>query len=96
MPEDIKRILEYTALFAKGYGNHMKWNEEAMLKADMMRHMNRWRLVTIQQIRDHLTSLGMRPEDVETICDMHARRLQGRRLVPQASYRNFEFRHETC
>lgn len=96
MPEDIRRILECTALCAKGYGNHMNWNEKAMLKADMMHRMDRWRLVTTQQICDHLTNLGMRPEDVETICDTHARRLQGRCLVPQASYRNFEFRHEPC
>lgn len=93
MPEDIKKILALMAMWARGYDNHMKWNEEAKLKADMMRHMDRWRLVTTQEIRDECRSLGMREEDVQTICDMHARRMQGRRLVPAKSYRNFEFKH---
>lgn len=52
MPEDIERILEVTAEWAKGYDNHMKWNEEAKLKSDMIRHMDRWRLVTTQEIED--------------------------------------------
>ncbi|ERI03839.1 hypothetical protein [Atopobium sp. oral taxon 810] len=37
MLEDIERILGYTAMMAKGYDNHMKWNEEAKLRSDMMR-----------------------------------------------------------
>lgn len=93
MPEDIKSILELTAMWARGYDNHMKWNEEAKLKADMMRHMDRWGLVTTEEIGDECRSLGMREEDVQTICDMHARRMQGRRLVPAPSYRTFEYRH---
>ncbi|WP_298579900.1 hypothetical protein [uncultured Olegusella sp.] len=94
MVEDIEGILEYTALMAKGYDNHMKWNEEAKLKSDMMRRMDRWRKVTTDEIRAKCEELGMRHEDVNTVCDMHARRLQGRRLVPQHSYRGFEFRHD--
>lgn len=94
MPADIKKILELIAILAKGYDNHMKWNEEAKLKSDMMRRMDRWRMVTTQQIREKCLDLGMRIEDVDIICDMHARRLQGHRLVPQHSYRSFEFRHE--
>ena len=94
MPTDIEKILEYIAQDAKGYGNHMKWNEEAKLKSDMMRRMDRWRLVSTEEIRSKCTELGMRGKDVEIICDMHARRLQGRRLVPQHSYKSFEFRHD--
>ena len=94
MPVDIERILELTAIWAKGYDNHMKWNEVAKLKSDMMRRMNRWRLVTTQQIREKCLALGMRPEDVDVICDIHARRLSGRRVVPQDGYRDFEFNHE--
>ena len=94
MPTDIEKILELTAMWAKGYDNHMKWNEVAKLKSDMMRRMDRWRLVSTEQIRVKCLDLGMRREDVETICDLHARRLQGRRLVPEHSYRGFEFRHE--
>ena len=93
MPEDIKNILELTAMWVRGYDNHMKWNEEAKLKADMMRRMDRWGLVTTEEIRDECRSPGMRGEDVRTIYDMHARRLQGRRLVPAPSYRTFEYKH---
>ena len=52
MPTDIEKILEHIAMWAKGYDNHMKWSEEAKLKSDMMRHTDRWRLVSTQQIRD--------------------------------------------
>lgn len=92
MPEDIEGILKLTAELAKGYDNHMKWKEEAKLKSDMMRHMDRWRFVTTQEIEDKCRSLGMREEDIRTICDMHVKRLQGRRLVPASSYRSFEYR----
>ena len=94
MPTDIEKILELIAMWAKGYDNHMKWSEEAKLRSDMMRHTDRWRLVSTQQIRDKCHDLGMRAKDVETICDMHSRRLQGHRLLPQRSYKGFEFRHE--
>ena len=93
MPEDIRGILEHIARYAKGYDNHMKWNNEAKLKSDMMLHMDRWDLVTTKEIKDECLALGMREEDVQTICDMHARRLHGRRLVPTPSYRGFEFKH---
>ena len=94
MPTDIEKILEYIAQYAKGYGNHMKWNEEAKLKPDMMRRMDRWSLVTTQQIREKCIDLGMCEGDVITICDMHARRFQGRCLVSQHIYDNFKFKHE--
>lgn len=93
MPEDIECILEYVVECSKGYNNHMKWNEEAKLKADMMKHVDRWRLVSTLQIREFCTGRGMRSKDVETICDLHTRKMQGRRFVPQASYRSFEFQH---
>ena len=60
MPEDIQRILRYVADYAKGYDNHMKWNEEAKLKSDMMLRMDRWRLVTTEEIEDECRALGMR------------------------------------
>ena len=93
MPKDIKNILALTAMWARGYDNHMKWNEEAKLKADMMRHIDRCCLVTTGEIENECRSLGMREEDVRTICDMHARRLRGRRLVPAPSYRTFQYKH---
>ena len=93
MPEDIQRILRYVADYAKGYDNHMKWDEKAKLKSDMMLRMDRWRLVTTKGVEEECRALGMREEDVRTIRDMHAKRMQGRRLVPARSYRDFEFNH---
>lgn len=46
MPEDIECILEYVVECSKSHDNHMKWNEEAKLKADMMKHVDRWRPVS--------------------------------------------------
>ena len=93
LPADINRILELIAGWAQGYDNHLKWDEIAKLKSDMMKHMDRWGLVSTQQIRNRCAELGMRDEDIAEIADMHARRLQGRRLVPNDSYRDFEFNH---
>lgn len=94
MPEDIEHILEYAATMAWGYDNHMKWNEEAKLKSDMMRRIDRWRKVTTEKICMKCDELGIRIEDVETICDMHACRLRGRKLVLQHFYKGFEFKYD--
>jgi len=91
IPADIKQILEYLAMMAKGYNKNLKWNEIAKLKSDMMRRMDRWRLVAPVQIKDKCLSLGMTEVDTALIVDMLKERLQGRVLVPQQGYRNFEF-----
>jgi hypothetical protein len=93
MPEDIERILKYIANSAQGYGNQLKWNEIAMLKSDMMKHMVRWQLVTPVQVKDRCLELGMNEEDTAAIVSMLKRRLEGRRLVPSKGYRGFEFEH---
>lgn len=36
LPQGISEILEYLAAMARGYDNHLKWNELAKLKADLM------------------------------------------------------------
>ncbi len=42
LPADVSEILEYIGRYAEGYDGHMKWNEEAKLKADMMNMRHRW------------------------------------------------------
>lgn len=94
IPEDIEHILEYTAEMAKGYGNALKWNEIAKLKSDMMKHLDRWKLVTPSQVKSKCLSLGMTDDDATEISDMLKKRLDGRKLVPHRTYRDFEFNHK--
>ena len=42
MPNGIPEILAYLAQTAAGYNNHLKWNEVAKLKADLMNARRRW------------------------------------------------------
>jgi hypothetical protein len=42
LPNGIPEILKHLAMTAMGYGNHQKWNEVAMLKADLMNTRHRW------------------------------------------------------
>ena len=41
-PNGISEILEFLAAMASGYDNHLKWNEVAKLKADLMNVRHRW------------------------------------------------------
>ena len=94
LPKDIVDILEYLASVALGYDNHLKWNEEAKLKADLMHNRAYWRGFPVADIRAKCAELGMRDEDVALIADLVGRAQQGRRLVPQRSYRDHTFRHD--
>ena len=91
LPQHVNKILEYLAMTAQGYGNHLKWNEEAKLKADLMNVKSRWRGVSVSAVRDRCRALGMREEDITLIVDLVTRAQAGRRLVPQRSYRDFQF-----
>lgn len=93
VPEDIQRILEYLAAMAKGYGNSMKWDEEAKLKSDLMRNWQYWKPVSVEAIRIRCGELGMSLKDIRTITDMIQKRRDGRKLVPDAAYKDFEFKH---
>ena len=42
LPNGMGQILEYMADVAAGYGNHLKWNEVAKVKADLMNARHRW------------------------------------------------------
>ena len=93
LPEDIEKILEAIAGWAKAYDNHLKWNEVAKLKSDMMRRMDRWRLVSPTQVELRCLELGMTANDAGIVSEMLEKRQAGRRLIPESSYRNFEFKH---
>ena len=94
LPNGVDEIIEYLAEYAKGYGNHLKWNEFAKLKADMMNVPSRWLVITLAQLREKALAEGMRPEDVDEMVDYLERRKEGRRLVPTRGYRDFRFAHE--
>ena len=91
LPPGISEILEYLAQMARGYDNHLKWNEVAKLKADLMNVPGRWRGVSVSEIADSCRTLGMREEDAATVVDLVRKAQEGRRLVPQKTYRDFRF-----
>jgi hypothetical protein len=92
LPNGIDGILDYLAEMASGYGNHLKWNEVAKLKADLMNVRHRWQGVSVQSISERCKELGMRHEDVQEIQDLITKAQSGRRLIPQKSYRDFRFK----
>jgi hypothetical protein len=94
LPDDIVKILEHLASMARGYDNHLKWNEEAMLKADLMHSRRYWMGFPVADVRAKCIELGMREDDVALVADLVKRAQAGRRLVPQKSYRDHTFRHD--
>jgi hypothetical protein len=91
LPNGIADILAHLARMAAGYNNHLKWNEVAQLKADLMNVRGRWLGVAIADVDEHCRSLGMREEDVTQIVNLVQKAQAGRKLVPQKSYRDFRF-----
>jgi hypothetical protein len=91
LPNGISEILEYLAQMARGYDNHLKRNEVAKLKADLMNARIRWTGVPVSEIATQCRTLGMRDEDVTEIATLIRKAQEGRRLVPQSSYRSFRF-----
>jgi len=91
MPNGIPEILEYLARMAQGYNNHLKWNEVAKLKADLMNVRQRWLRVPVGDIAVRCRTLGMGEEDVAQITDLLRKAQAGRRLIPDKSYRSFRF-----
>lgn len=91
LPNGVDGILEYVAGMAAGYSSGLKWNEEDMLKADMMNRPERWVPITVEQVRTKCRQLGMRPNDVDTVAGFLQRRKDGRRFNVRSSYRDFQF-----
>ena len=91
LPPSVVSIVEYLASMAKGYDNHLKWNERAMFKADLMNNTRRWTYVDVAAFKTRCLSEGMRGEDVAELVDWLKKRQAGRRVVPSRSYRDFKF-----
>jgi hypothetical protein len=91
LPQGISEILQYLAAMARGYDNHLKWNEVGKLKADLMNVSHRWIGVPVSQITARCRTLGMRDEDVTVIASLVRKAQEGRRLAPQKTYRDFRF-----
>lgn len=92
IPPGVDQILGYLAGMARGYANHLKWNEVAKLKSDLMLVPERWRDIPTDAIRRRCLQLGMRGEDAAQIAELVERRQLGGRLVPRRTYRGFKFK----
>lgn len=91
LPNGILDILAYLADMAKGYGNHLKWNEIDKLKGDLMNARQRWQGVPVEAITERCLALGMRPEDVREVAQLVTKAQSGRRLIPSGVLRSFCF-----
>lgn len=96
LPDDVESIIESLAAWAKGYGNRLKWNEEAKFKSDLMHSKRRWSADRVpadvfqQRCLDH----GMTQQDSAALVGYLKKAQAGKRLVPQHSYRGFKFSGE--
>jgi hypothetical protein len=50
LPPSVVSVAEFLAMKAKGYDNHLKWNEQAMFKADLMNARRRWIGVSFRSV----------------------------------------------
>ena len=91
LPPSVASIAVFLAAKAKAYDNHLKWNEQAMFKADLMNLRHRWRAVDSVAFRCKCLAEGMRGEDVALLVGWLEKAQAGRRLVPSKSYRTFRF-----
>jgi hypothetical protein len=92
LPNGVDGILEHIAHMAAGYSTGLKWNEEDMLKADMMNRPERWIPITVDQVRAKCRALGMRADDVDKVAGFLQRRKDGRRFNVRSSYRTHQFK----
>lgn len=90
-PTGVEGILEYIAQMAARYSSGLKWNEEDMLKADMMNRPERWASITVEQVRAKRRELQMRPNDVDTVAGFLQRRKDARSFNVWSSYKDFQF-----
>jgi hypothetical protein len=96
LPDDVDEIIQSLAAWAKGYGNRLKWNEEAKFKSDLMQSKSRWHAdrVPAEAFRQRCLDHGMTRQDTELLVGYLKKAQAGKRLVPQHSYRGFKFTGE--
>lgn len=87
LPADVEKIIQSLAAWARGYGNRLKWNEEAKFKSDLMQSKTRWRpdRVPVDLFRERCLAHGMTAKDTATLVAYLKRAQAGKRLVPQGS-----------
>jgi len=93
LPPSVAEIAEHLARMARAYDNHLKWNEQAKFKADLMNVSERWYRVDDAAFSAKLRNEGMREGDVGALVDWLRKAQAGRRLIPQRVYRDFRFNH---
>lgn len=93
LPPSVAHFIHFLAEYAKGYDNHLKWNEQARFKADLMNSKARWDRVDVEAFRAKCKAEGMRSEDYEELVDWLKKAQAGRRLVPTRTYRDYKW-HE--
>ncbi|MHA7134466.1 hypothetical protein [Oerskovia turbata] len=93
LPRSVELFAEYLARWARSYDNHLKWDEKAKFKAELMNTRRRWLGVDPRAFSAKLLREGMRREDVLELVEWLRKAQAGRRLVPQRSYRDYKFAH---
>ncbi|WP_280215813.1 hypothetical protein [Nocardia cyriacigeorgica] len=95
IPGDIAKIMDHIGRKASGYG-YLKWNEQAMLKADMMNVPERWgaHRISPDRLEREALDVGLTAKEAAELADWLRRRQSGKRLVPQAHYRTWKFNFE--
>jgi hypothetical protein len=69
LPPDVADIVEKLARQARGYNNHLKWNEQAMFKADLMNSPARWKAIDSSKFSAVCLERGMRTQDVDLLVE---------------------------
>jgi Na+/pantothenate symporter len=95
VPGDIDKILDFIGGKARAY-NYLKWNEQAMLKADMMNVPARWISARISpdRLQRKAVAVGLTAEEAAEVADWLRKRQAGRKLVPRSQYRTWKFNYE--
>ena len=64
LPPSVASIAVFLAMQAKAHDNHLKWNEQAMFKVNLMNLRHRWWSVDAVAFRSKSLAEGMQSEDV--------------------------------
>jgi len=94
LPEDIARIIAILARKTAAYGGHLPWEEEQMLKSDLMISRRFWSGFDADDVRRECFRQGIGFRDTGTITDLVARAQAGRELRPHFVFRGFRLAHD--
>ena len=93
LPDDVSQIVDQLALTATRYGGKVNSDEVSKLKSDMMQMRGRWNIhrVSGRALSQKCRAAGLSDEDTALVIDLLRRVQVGGYLVPQPSYRGFQF-----